>query len=187
MGNPFSKDFWLGEQSNYQGREYQFDPAAFGSGAAGAETQSALMARMRGEAPSVAELQMQQGIGRALQGSQAMQASAVGMSPGLAQRLAGQRSAQIMGEGNLAMGQLRAQEQMAAEQRLMEWLERERQAQMALQMARANEFGRVDQMGWQQALANRRQGVGGMLLSGAAQGLGTALSSRSTPPPSKGM
>ncbi len=175
MGNPFSKDFWVGEQSKYKPQSYEFDPSAFGTGKAGQETQYALQQRMLGRAPSVAEQQMQQGIGRSLQASQAMQASGVGMSPGLSQRLAGQRSAEIMGQGNLAMGQMRAQEQASAEARMMDWLERERQAQMALQFAQAGEHGRIDDLLMQQSLANRRPGFGGALLSMGGQVLGSQL------------
>jgi hypothetical protein len=175
MGNPFSKEFWLGEQSKYKPGQYEFDPGAFSTGTAGAETQHMLRQRMLGRAPSVAEQQMRQGIGRALQASQAMEASGVGISPGLSQRLAGQRAATIMGEGNLAMGQMRAQEQAAAEARMMEWLERERAAQMALQFGQAGERGRIDELLMRQSMANQRPGFGGMLLSAGGQLLGSVL------------
>ncbi len=177
MAKLFTEDFWLGSEANYKPQRYQYDPGAFGTGETGAELQRTMMGRVRGEAPSVAELQMQRGMGRALQASRAMQGSATGISPGLAQRLAGQRSAQIMGEGNLAMGQMRAQEQAAAEAQMMQWLENERQAQMALQAARAGEQGRIDQLMAQQAMANIKPGMLGSAISAFGQGLGSLTSS----------
>lgn len=173
--NPFSSDFWFGSKVKAEPTRYEFAENAFGTGESGEELLGTLQGRMRGQAPSVAELQMQRGIGRALQGSQAQQASSVGMSPGLAQRLAGMRAAELQGQGNLQMGQLRAQEQAAAESRLADWLERERQAQMALQMAQAGENARMDEYMLQRALANRTPGVGGILASGLGQGLGALL------------
>jgi hypothetical protein len=80
-----------------------------------------MQARARGESPSVAELQMKEGIA---QGQSAMQAAANqgAASAGLAQRLAMRGGAQLMGQGIAQGAMLRAQEQAQAEGRLGEML-----------------------------------------------------------------
>lgn len=73
-----------------------------------------LQAQMRGEGPSVAQLQMQQGLNQSLGNAASMAASQRGVSPAMAMRLAQQNQAQMAQNTVGQMGMLRAQEQMAA-------------------------------------------------------------------------
>jgi hypothetical protein len=77
-----------------------------------------LRRRATGGAPSQAELQMRQGMGQAIAGQASMAASARGMTPAQAQRLAAQNAAGITGNVAAQTAQMRAGEQAQAEQAL---------------------------------------------------------------------
>jgi len=67
-----------------------------------------------GRGPSVAQTQMQQGLGQALAQAQAQAASARGVSPALAARMAQQSQAQMSQQANIGAAMMRSQEQMNA-------------------------------------------------------------------------
>ena len=73
-----------------------------------------LMARANGTAPSAAEQQMQNGIGQAQRAASAQAASARGVNPALAARLAQQSQANLASQGIGQTTALRSQEQAAA-------------------------------------------------------------------------
>jgi hypothetical protein len=75
---------------------------------------SMLMQQAQGQGPSVAQLQLQRGLGQAIASQRAQAASARGISPGLAQRLASQGIAQAQSQTNADAAQLRAGEMMQA-------------------------------------------------------------------------
>lgn len=68
----------------------------------------------RGQAPSVAELQMRAGMDRAVGGANALAASQPGANPGMALRQAMLAQAQLAGQTNAAAGALRAGEMATA-------------------------------------------------------------------------
>lgn len=111
-----------------QGRTTPMAGAAYGAGAIingrdSAEARrgqmglvQALQARAAGRGgPSVAEMQMNRGLGTAIAAQRSQAASARGVNPGMAQRLASQGIASSTARTNIDAGMLRAQEQMAAE------------------------------------------------------------------------
>ena len=78
----------------------------------------ALQARVSGQAPSAAGLQLQQGLDAQISAQRAQAASARGVSPGMAQRLAARNIAQSQQATNQQAASLRAGEQAQAEQTL---------------------------------------------------------------------
>lgn len=78
----------------------------------------ALQRRASGQAPSVAELQLRRGMDDAIAAQMATAASARGISPGLAQRLAADGIAQVQSRTNMDAALLRAGEQARAEEAL---------------------------------------------------------------------
>ncbi len=74
-----------------------------------------LQNRIAGNAPSVAEMQMRQGLDATIAAQRAQAASARGLSPGMAQRLAAQGIAGAQQATNQQAAILRAQEQQQAE------------------------------------------------------------------------
>ena len=75
----------------------------------------ALQARAAGQAPSAAQIQMQQGLAQAIATQRAQAASARGVSPAMAQRMAAQGIANAQQQTVAQGAQLRAQEQAQAE------------------------------------------------------------------------
>lgn len=78
----------------------------------------ALQAQAAGQGPSLAQMQMQRGLSQAIAAQHAQAASARGISPGMAQRLASQGSAQLAGQAANDAAMLRMQEQMQAQGQL---------------------------------------------------------------------
>lgn len=76
---------------------------------------AALQARASGRSPSVAEMQLHQGLGSALQSQASVAASQRGISPGMAARLQAQGTAGLQQQTNAQAAQLRAGEQSQAE------------------------------------------------------------------------
>lgn len=182
--NPFSSDFWT--EKNWWGDdpnkykmtvgEYSPDRRAFNPTQRQRDLSDLMWRQASGQGPSVAEMQMQRGLGRALQGSQAMAASAPGMSPGLAQRLAMQRAGEMQGQTNMDMGMLRAQEQAQARGEMQNYLAQQQQAQMALEQMRAQQRMAANQLNMQQSLqqqgmAAADQGIWGGLTNMSSQAL----------------
>jgi hypothetical protein len=94
----------------------------------------ALERRARGEAPSAAELQMQEGIQAAQRSAMSRAAGMRGVAPGLARYLAGQQATRAQQGIAGQTGIMRAQEQAQAEQTLAQ----------ALQGMRAQDLGREE-------------------------------------------
>jgi len=99
----------------------------------------ALQARASGQAPSVAQMQLNAGQDRSVQQAQAMAASARGgVNPALAQRQAQMANAATQASNNQAGGMLRAQEQMGAENQLGQLASQGRQQDIGLASAQTD-------------------------------------------------
>jgi hypothetical protein len=139
-------------------------------------------ARMRGEAPSLAELQLQRGLGEAMRQQQSMAASATGANRAGSQRTAMRNMADMAAQTNDAQAMLRAQETAQAEQAFGQMLaqqqglnmQREVGLGLGLEGLVANNFGtaytrqRGQTGGWGADLLSA--GIGGI-----AQGVGGAV------------
>lgn len=168
------------EKSTYKPEMYEYDPSAFETSYGGRELEHQMRRRMMGQAPSVAEQQLQMGLGRNIAAAQAQQASSAGVSPGLAARLAGQQRTGAMMGTNMQASMLRAREQAQAEQAYAQWLNQQQQARMALEQMRGGQNIAYNQMLMNQSMANvagtGQQGLAGPIMSmlgaGMAGGLG---------------
>jgi hypothetical protein len=118
-----------------------------------------LRARAMGEAPSAAELQMQEALRRQQASAQAMAAGAGGVSPALAQRLAQRQMTQAGLETSAQAAALRAQEQAGAEQALAGVLGGVRAQDIQLQQMGQERMQAYLQMGMDLAEAERRARV----------------------------
>lgn len=96
----------------------QYGGAKISVGGAGGASQQDAMGMMRqaamGQGPSAAQAQMQRGLGQAIAASRSAAASAKGVNPALAQRMAAQGIAQQTADVASQAAALRAQEQQAA-------------------------------------------------------------------------
>lgn len=91
--------------------------AQLGQSQAGmADASQMVRAQAMGQAPSAAQMQMQQGLEAAIAGQRSQVASARGLNPALAQKYAAQGIAQAQQGAIASAGQLRAQEQAQAQQ-----------------------------------------------------------------------
>lgn len=99
------------------------------------ELAQALAQQAAGKGPSVATLQLQQGLERALKGQMGALAAQPGVSQGLAARLFGGQAAAQRTEMNMAAAQARVQEQLAAQQQLAGVLSQGRGQDIAIQQA----------------------------------------------------
>jgi hypothetical protein len=155
---------------------HDIDPGAFQYGQQGQDVYNVLEAGMMGRGGSVAEEQMKRGLERAGKGARAMSIGRGGMGAGTAQRLAAQQAGEAGREMQMAIPTLRAQQQMAAEQQMQNYLGQQMQAQMAEQQMRARQQEYMQQMMLQQDLynmQNKRSGLefmGPLLQTGAQMG-----------------
>lgn len=168
-----SGNWWSGYRgkSDYQPVEHQFgfDPwSEIGTGQGGQQLENTMWDRVQGNRPSVAELQMEEGLGRQTASAYSMANSMPQLSPGMAMRLAGRQAGDAMGRTNMQMGQLRAGEQAGAEQRLGGWMTQQAQMRVQQQLEeermRAQQQGLTNQLMMQQDIAN----AGGMSTGGWA-------------------
>lgn len=83
-----------------------------------AQLASALQAQMRGEGPSLAQMQLQEGTDRGIAQQAGLAASQRGISPTMAARLQGQNVASMTQQAAGDAAQLRAAEQLSAQQQL---------------------------------------------------------------------
>ena len=160
------------QPSEFSPQGYQYDPNAFGLGSEGDKFGQMLALQAQGKGPSIAENQLNMGLGRIL-ASQASQAGSMsGVSPGMAARLSQQNAANLGSQANMQAAGLRAQEQMGAQSMWGEYLDRNRQAQMALEQGKAGQNTFVQQLLAQQAMQNAqnsgKSGILGTLTSAAA-------------------
>lgn len=130
---------------------------------------SQLQQQAAGRGPSVAGLQMQQGLDQAIAAQQAQAASARGMSPALAQRMAAQQGAAMQQGSVNQAAQMRAQEQLAAQQSLGSMLAGARgqdigiaaqQAQLNQGTSLANMQAQLQAQGQKDAMAQFYTGAG---------------------------
>ncbi|MHA2064271.1 MAG: hypothetical protein ACXABY_07820, partial [Candidatus Thorarchaeota archaeon] len=158
---------------DYTPKAYDFDPGAFGTGAGGQRMQQMLEQQAAGQGPSLGRGIMQQGLQQAIKNQRAQAAGAMGMNPALAQKLSGEQAGAMTAETQRQAGQVGLQEQMAAQSALQNWLQQERAAQMQLEMAKAQQFGMLEQMKAQQAAQD--QGWFGPLMGMGAGILGAGI------------
>lgn len=124
---------WIEKQAlglGYQGQQ--------GQQALGAHQQalaSQMMARARGEAPSIAQMAGQQALGQAVGQQLAMARSAPGVSPAQAQRMAMMGQAQAAGDIGQKTAMYAMQERQQAEAAAANMLARARQQDLAAQQA----------------------------------------------------
>jgi hypothetical protein len=146
----------------------------------GQQLQDQLMAQLQGRGPSVAGLQLQSGLGQLMAGQAGAAASNPALGSAMGARLAMQQGTQAMMGTNQQAAQLRAQEQMQAQQALAALMKQREDAQRANQALQLAGMSAYDQMRMQQDLANAglnsQQGFGGMLMSGVSGLLGGLLS-----------
>lgn len=116
-----------------------------------------LQQRANGQAPSVAELQMGRGLQQAIASQRAQAASARGVSPGMAQRLAAQGISQAQGQANSDAAVLRAGEQQQAESALGQQLMGMRGQDIGLAAQQAGFQQQTGLANQQAELANRAQ------------------------------
>ena len=148
------KEFWLGKPPGKSKYEV--------GGGAGTELQDLMMQRAAGTGgPSAAELMMNRGMQQQVAAGRSAAASMPGVSPGLAMRQAGQREASAMSDVGQQTGILRAQEQMAAQQMMAQYLQQ--QDRMRLEQEMYN------------AARQQRPGMLGSILSTGGQIAGAAL------------
>lgn len=140
---------------DYDPKQFQFDPAAFGTGAAGQRMQQMLAAQASGLGPSLGRGIMQQGLEQSIKNQRAQTAGMMGTNPALAAKLGGQQGAAMTAESQRMAGQMGIQEQMMAQQALQQWLQQERQAQMQLQFGQAGQMDLYNQLMMQQAMGDR--------------------------------
>lgn len=150
---------------------------------------SALQAQSSGQGPSLAQMQLQQGTDQALAAQAAQAASARGVDPALAQRLALQNSANIQQQQAGQSGMLRLQEQQQSQNALAQALQGARSQDLNVAQMGQQEQARKDaflQALMGQALARDQsaaqtrlsglQGAGNLYESGsnrASQGIGS--------------
>lgn len=140
-GGAGAKDWLTGEvmwkdiEEAYAPVKAQWEATPYEMGAGQQEMMQMLEARARGEAgPSAAEMQLQRSREQNIAALMAARGSQRGMAPGAAQR---QLGAQMAQETQVAAGQaaqIRAQEQLAAEQTYAQTMMEERQLQMQKEM-----------------------------------------------------
>lgn len=119
--------------SGNQVQGYSIDGNAFNPNPQESDLTNALIQRSQGNAPSVAEMQMQQGLNQAQQQAMGTAAAQRGINPALAAHLAQQQQAGISQNAVQQTGMMRAQEQMANDQLLQQGLQSQRQGRQALQ------------------------------------------------------
>lgn len=131
--------------------------------------------------PSLAELQMRQGIKQASQQARSQAAGARGASAALQQRMASTAQASLAGQATTAGAQLRAQEQMAAEQAYAQQLQQRRVADLQAQglsiqeaeaQLQAETAAMQTQAGIESGEAERRQKGLGAVIGGIGAGFG---------------
>lgn len=178
-------NWWSGyrNKSDYNPTGYDVSVGPWsqlGPGALGQSLEGTMWDRIKGTSPSVAELQMQDALGRQTASAYSTAASMPNISPGMALRLAGRQAGEAAGRTQMQTGMLRAREQAGAEQRMGGWLTS--QSQMKLQREleeermRAQQSTMLNRLKMQQDIANAGQlqseGWGSKLL-----GIGGALGS----------
>jgi len=124
-----------------------------GMGGPGQEVSEQMRRAMLGQAPSAAQLQMQDALGRATSGAQAMSVSNPSVSAGLAQRNAMNQAAQMGGQVARDTGILRAQEMAGARGQMADWLAQQKQFEMQDQVRRQEEQNLMNQLMFKQELA----------------------------------
>jgi hypothetical protein len=123
------KDFWLGEKPK---------KSIYELGGEGADLQEMMQQRAMGTGgPSAAELMMQRGMQQQIAAGRSAAASMPGVSPGLAMRTASRREGQAMSDVGQQMGIMRAQEQMAAQQMLANYLQQQDRMRLEQEMYNA--------------------------------------------------
>lgn len=128
--------------------------------------------------PSAAELQLQQGLGRAQQGAMGLASSVAGTSPALAMRRAMQAQSAMAAQTQQQASVLRAQEQLAAQQALGNLLGQARgqslqEGQFGYgQMAGQMEADRAARMAMEGMYANQNQAFQQMLMNQSIQNAG---------------
>jgi len=111
---------------------------------------------MMGEAPSAAQLQMQNALGGAIGGAQGASSSNPLLSAGLAQRNAANQSAAMGGQINRDTGGLRAQETHDARGKMAAWMAQQKQFEMRDQMRRQEEQDLMNKLMLEQELKKAR-------------------------------
>jgi hypothetical protein len=163
----------LGGESAYDVQNVNFDRGAFDPNQQESDLTNLILARARGEAPSVAEQQMRTGLDEAARRASSFAASQRGVSPALAARLAsqGQQELQSQGIGQTAM--MRAQEQQRAEALGSGLLGDQRSARMAREQLGVNAALGTEGMRQRgaEAGADRQSGLLGGLGQAATMGL----------------
>lgn len=179
--NPFSGDFWT-EENWFGGqgqRPWQIDPnaRAYGTGAAGQSMQELLQKQARGEGPSLGRGLIQEGLRQAISNQQAQAAGMSGINPALAMKLTGERAGAMTSDAQRQAAQVGLQEQMGAQQALRDWIQRERDAQVALDRDRIAQRNLFQQrlMGYDPATEGIFGDVAGMVGSGLGFALGGPL------------
>lgn len=177
MGGVVSSVFGSGSQAGLLGTgqahsdPYQINRSAFGPDANEQQLVGALQNQAYGKTPSLADMQMKQGLDQATSQAQAMAASQRGINPALAARLAAQSQAGMAQNANAQGAQLRAGEQQQGLSALtgeLGSLRNSRQNAEALASGNANTAMNTNAQSYEGA-ANRRQGLMGGV--GAALGL----------------
>jgi len=139
---------------------FETDPNAFNPNAQELGLNSRLEQRSLGQAPSIAEMQMNAGMQKAQSMAMGSAAAQRGINPALAARLAQQQQGAMQSQTNQQAGMMRAQEQMANDQLLQQALQSQRQGRMAQQQAKQGAF---------ETQADRASGTIRSIASGAAQ------------------
>ncbi len=117
----------------------------------------ALQARVAGQKPSLAEMQLNRGMEQAIAAQQSQAASARGMSPAAAQRMAATGIANAQGQTNADAAMLRASEQERAESALGQQLAGMRGQDIGVAANQAGMQQQTNLANQQAELANRAQ------------------------------
>jgi hypothetical protein len=121
----------LGIADPYEAKALGIDQGAFNPNAQEQAWNQMMMDRMQGRGPSVAELQMRQGLEAGNKQAMGLAASQRGVSPAQAARLASISQGQSAMQTNQQAGILRAQEQMGSAQVFGQGLQSQRAGRMA--------------------------------------------------------
>jgi hypothetical protein len=161
---------------------YSADAGAFAPDAAESDYIKLLQNQANGNVPSLADLQMKQGLNQALSQSNALAASQRGINPALAARMAAQSQANMSQQANAQGAQMRAQENMQGLNALGQELNSVRKGREDYQALASGNYNANNNTNAQayEGAGNRRQnfmqGIGSMMggmgsmFGGAAHG-----------------
>jgi len=143
---------------------YDINPSSFRTGEIGGNIYNTLMGKMRQDDTSAAELQMRKGLERAGKSAAAVSAGMTGIGAGTAQRLGAYSAGDVASQMASQLQSLRAQEQLAAEQQMQQYLSQQMQARIREEQLRSQQQDYLNRLIMEKDLYNASiSGSGGFL------------------------